>query len=134
MCSQGAAGRSWAAGGASALGRPAGWGLGGLGGGLGTTNALAGHYYGSRLAAIWDPTVTRTLANNYGWTVLPRMRVRRWYPSVTLMGNGTVLVSGGSETYPNLPGDAAFNTFEVFRISTGAWDTTPPIGPVQKPI
>lgn len=101
----------------------------GLGGGLGTTNALAGHYYGSRLAAIWDPTVTRTLANNYGWTVLPRMRVRRWYPSVTLMGNGTVLVSGGSETYPNLPGDAAFNTFEVFRISTGAWDTTPPIGP-----
>lgn len=48
----------------------------------GTTST---HYEGSEVAAIWDPTAPRTALSNYGWSFLPNMRLKRWYPTVTLI-------------------------------------------------
>jgi hypothetical protein len=79
-------------------------------------------FLGSRFAGIWDPTAPR-VAPDYGWTWLPPMKERRWYPTCTLLGDGRVMVAGGSQDSPNnycVNGqDPAFNTYEVFVPSTG---------------
>jgi hypothetical protein len=92
----------------------------------------AGVYEGSKLAAIWDPAQVN-VPPLHGWTFLPNMSTRRWYPTCTLLGNNTVVVSGGSEVSPHpypycttlgSPTllDKAFNTFEVWDIGAGAWE------------
>ena len=39
---------------------------------------------------VWDPATNM-------WTMLPVMQKKRWYPTVTLLGNNQVMVSGGVE-------------------------------------
>src|SRR3972149_4315393 len=65
-----------------------------------------GHFEGSTVAGIWDPRFVN-VAPNHGWTWLPAMTEKRWYPTVTLFidtsGNPRVMVSGGLTGTANMP-------------------------------
>ncbi len=86
------------------------------------------NFLGSTVAAIWDPSSNT-------WTFLPPMKLGRWYPTVTLLGNYTIMVSGGvvdtanrqwgppSVTLP--PVDRAADTYEVWDINSNSWLTGP---------
>lgn len=91
---------------------------------LSTPTTADDNYLGSKAAGIWDPS-------NNSWTMLPVMQRKRWYPTVTLLGNNQVMVSGGVEdTFNNVcydPNgfvpDGAADTYEVWDIGAG-WLTT----------
>jgi galactose oxidase len=82
-------------------------------------------YRGSRLAYIWDPNLLASA--NQGWIRLPDLQIPRWYPTVTLTGDGKVMVSGGREDtvhgWCNLQNDRAIHSYEVWDISAGQWET-----------
>ncbi len=91
------------------------------------------NFLGSKFAGIWDPTLVGSA--NYGWTFLQPMQLARWYPTVTLLGNNQIMVSGGVEDTnnqvwgpPSGPTDNAFDTFELFDISTSSWVLNSSIG------
>lgn len=70
---------------------------------------------GGKLIYRWDP---------YGgpdgrWTRLPDLENSRWYPSVTLLPDGRLLVSGGGPTPDLLTYD---NSYEVFDPATGQFE------------
>lgn len=88
------------------------------------------NYLGSAFAGIWDPALVNA-ANNSGWTYVQPMALPRWYPTVTLLGNNTIMVSGGVvDTFnarcmalppPNGNLDPAADTYEVWDIATASW-------------
>jgi hypothetical protein len=92
-------------------------------------------YEGSQYAGIWDPSGV----GNNAWSDVAPMRLKRWYPTVTLIvdaaGDHLVMVSGGVEnTMPmacQTTTDRAFNTYEVFNIASNDWerDATVPGNP-----
>ncbi|MBI5851537.1 MAG: DUF1929 domain-containing protein [Planctomycetes bacterium] len=115
----------------------------------GTTN----NFLGSRIVAIWDPLLVGG-GSNHGWQFFTQqgfcLRVDRWYPTVTLMGNNRVMVSGGTtDTAFDGMGcvnrtiqDPAYNTYEVWDIIAGSFESDPnnPTqnmlypGPLQPPL
>lgn len=54
------------------------------------------------------------------WQPQTNLTVDRWYPSVTQLGNGKMLVSGGASA--SVPG-LGYLTYEVFDPATNTWDT-----------
>ena len=61
-------------------------------------------------ASIYDP-----FAN--AWTALPAMNAGRWYPTVTVLANGDVLVVSGS-----IDNTVGSNTVpQVFQVGSGTW-------------
>ena len=62
-------------------------------------------------ASIYDP---RTV---YAWTHLPDMNFGRWYPTVTVLANGDILVVSGS--IDNTVG--ANMVPQVFQVGSGTW-------------
>jgi len=71
---------------------------------------------GAKLAFLYDPRPTT--AAPYGtWTRLPDMAEDRWYPTVTTMADGKLMVSGGSHY------DVKVNSYEVYDLTTQAWQT-----------
>ncbi len=92
----------------------------GIGPGLDQTGAGGGlvGYLGSRFVGLWDPLSAHT-GPDYGWDFIasgsipnPRpMRLPRWYPTVTLISDTFVMVSGGqSDTMIATNNDPAYNT------------------------
>ncbi len=91
------------------------------------------NYLGSAFAGIWDPTLVNA-ANNWGWTYVQPMALQRWYPTVTLLGDNTIMVSGGVVDTDNrhcetaIYGgtlDPAADTYEIWDIATGNWISGP---------
>src|SRR5215467_5989170 len=79
-------------------------------------------FLGISKASVFDPVTNQ-------FTDLPNMTHGRWYPTVTLLGDGTVMAfSGlGDGNYTN-------NTVEIFDTATGTWSRhpstwTPPLYP-----
>ena len=70
---------------------------------------------GGRLSYYWDPLG----GPNGKWTQMPSVERSRWYPSVTLLPDGRLLVSGGGST-PNVLGYD--NSYEVFDPATGQYE------------
>jgi hypothetical protein len=92
-------------------------------------------YKGSVLAYIWDPL--RLNFPDQGWARLPDMQIPRWYPTVTLTGDGKVMVAGGTEDTAFhycgtvVGNDRAFDTYEVWDIQLNSWESEmTPQGPV----
>jgi hypothetical protein len=101
----------------------------------GNTQYAAGAFpfIGSRFAGIWDPAAPR-VAPDFGWDFsLARtgkvLRLKRWYPTVTLISRNLVMVSGGSERSPDGAASRdpyrARTTYEVFDIFAGDWVRDP---------
>ena len=67
---------------------------------------------GVRNASIYNP-----FGNPPDWTALPLMNAGRWYPTVTVLANGDVLVVSGS-----IDGYSDNNTVpQVFQVGSGTW-------------
>ena len=79
-----------------------------------------GKFIGGKLTYLWDPEP----APMGSWVRQPNMAVDRWYPSVTNLPDGRLLVAGGTETTESdIRSD---NDYEVFRTTTktrGEWET-----------
>ncbi len=73
------------------------------------------HEIGGKLAYFWNPLA----GPNGTWTQLPSLERSRWYPSVTLLPDGRLLVSGGGPTPDLLDYD---NSYEVFDPATGQFE------------
>jgi len=80
-------------------------------------------FFGGKLALTWDPMVS----GNDSWTLLPNMIEPRWYPTVTLLGDGRVAVSAGTPTSSSHPHD----DYEVFDFTTNRWTLYPGPDEVQ---
>lgn len=101
-----------------------------------TPPLVAPHFEGSRFVGFWNPAHFNT-PPHYGWdfslltTFTPprAMNKRRWYPTVTLISDHLVMVSGGSEdtrlSYCQGQLDGAFNTYEVFDLAANNWELDP---------
>ncbi len=62
-----------------------------------------GHFHGNKLTYVYDPS-----SGAMGtWIRLPDLQANRWYPTVTLLANGQMFVTGPKPTY------------EVFTLDTG---------------
>ncbi len=84
-------------------------------------NVGGGPFEGAKIALMFDPTPTGL--EPYGrWSLLAPMAKDRWYPTVTLDGNGMMVVTGGS----HLGGGE--NTYEVYDPATNTWQTDPATG------
>lgn len=71
---------------------------------------------GGTMALLYDPTPLPGLP--YGqWSSVPDMEQNRWYPTVTLLGSGLVMVSGGTHN-----GNQQ-NSYELFDPATLTWVT-----------
>lgn len=69
---------------------------------------------GGKMALLYDPAPLLGLP--YGrWIQIPDMEQNRWYPTVTLLGNGLMMVSGGTH---NGPGN---DNYELFDPTTLMW-------------
>ena len=63
---------------------------------------------GLRNAFIYDPRATDFGdQGNYGWVQAPDMLVDRWYPTVTALPTGELLVTSGNSQDPNNDGDTS---------------------------
>lgn len=88
----------------------------------GGTIAYSPAFLGSQQAAIYDPSTGQ-------FTLQPDMAHGRWYPTLTMLSNGSIMVSSGlSETGPTN------STYEIFSESSGwsqeyAVPFTPPLYP-----
>ena len=83
--------------------------------------------WGNKLVYIWEPdNWTQTSPSDHGWFRQNKMLAQdRWYPSVTVLGDDEILVSGGStKENPRV----APSTYEVARLTgagsatIGSWD------------
>ena len=83
----------------------------------GTTQYVNGSlpYIGGYSAYRFDPRVI----GNAAWTRLPDLALPRWYPSVTLLATGDLMVSGG--VFVN--GGTPHNNYEIWETASGAWRT-----------
>lgn len=74
-----------------------------------------------RADPVYDPMSNDPV---FGWDYVGEMAVDRWYPTLTLLGDGRVLISGGlertSSTGPNNSASAPTNVIEVFDPSDGS--------------
>jgi hypothetical protein len=78
-------------------------------------------FEGANHVLIYDPTPTGL--DPYGtWSLAPPMAKHRWYPTVTLLGDGTVMVSGGLHI------NGVENTYEVYDPVTNTWQVDPNTG------
>lgn len=99
-------------------------------------------YIGSRFVGIWDPAQANSVPD-HGWTFVcdpagqnKPLQIERWYPTVTLLGNDQIMVSGGDvDTNPihNQCGtwttfDNAIDTYEVWDIALNDWIRDPVTG------
>jgi hypothetical protein len=76
---------------------------------------------GANHVLIYDPTPTGL--DPYGtWSLAPPMAKHRWYPTVTLLGDGTVMVSGGLHI------NGVENTYEVYDPVSNTWQVDPNTG------
>ena len=63
---------------------------------------------GLKFAWIYDPRASSyNHVADYGWIQLPDMLVDRWYPSVTALPSGELLVTSGNSQDPNIDGDTS---------------------------
>jgi len=109
----------------------------------------ADYYRGSKFVGIWNPN---NVANGFGgfddqlWLRLTtpaapnpsstvQMSVDRWYPTVILLSDTLVMVAGGSERSDssycssNTVPDDAWNTYEIFNLSSNDWVRSSPSSP-----
>jgi len=84
----------------------------------GGTAAYGHQFGGAKLAFLYDPTPATGAP--YGvWTIQPPMVYSRWYPTVTLLGNDRLMVSGGRHYQANV------DSYEVFDVTSGTWEVDP---------
>jgi hypothetical protein len=85
----------------------------------GTTQYVAGvhPYLGGYLTYRFDPRET----GNAAWTRLPDLALARWYPSVTLRADGSLLVSGGTPVNGGTP----HNNYETWDSAADEWSVAP---------
>ncbi len=81
---------------------------------------------GAKLAFLYDPRPTAS-APFGSWTRLPDMAEHRWYPTVTTMADGKLMVSGGSHWGTKV------NTYEVYDPATQTWQTDAATGHAHFP-
>jgi hypothetical protein len=74
---------------------------------------------GVSLAYIWNPAAPSVPGSGLigTWTRLPDLQEARYYPSATLLGNGRVIVAGGTGG----PDGHTLNSYEVWDTAAGAW-------------
>ena len=72
---------------------------------------------GGLWSAFWfDPTNSPEETTPYGWSLVEEtMAFDRWYPTITQLLDGRMLVSGGHGDGPN--------TLEIFEPDTGSWSS-----------
>ena len=87
-------------------------------------------YAGGKNVFVWRPEDWGNIATQYGWVLqVNPLEQERYYPSVTLMADGKMLISGGFDfgykysnslgtTYPNAT--QVPSTYEVFTENTAA--------------
>ena len=66
------------------------------------------------------------------WNILPKMALERWYPTVTLLPNGEMLVSSGIKVQgegSNIPLSEVYQKDGTWRSLTGATDKFPALYP-----
>ena len=87
-------------------------------------------WLGSKFVGFWDPSTFTATSSGWDFLLLTgqtnkEMRVPRWYPTVTLLPGGFVMVAGGSaNTSVSTLVDPASTTYEVFNLNAlgGAGD------------
>lgn len=85
-----------------------------------------GHHawIGGRLAFLYRPDQ----GTDGDWERQPDLLLPRWYPTVTMLADGRMLVSGGL-----LNGQTISDNYEVFDPATGLWEAVPGVGRVFDP-
>lgn len=87
----------------------------------GGTSFYGTPFSGATHVLIYDPTPTGL--NPYGtWSLASPMAKNRWYPTVTLLGDGNVMVTGGTHN------SGVENTYEVYDPRTDTWQVDPNTG------
>ena len=80
---------------------------------------------GLRNASIYNPFEDEAGNAHLAWTHLPVMNAGRWYPTVTVLASGNVLVVSGSMNI-----STGVNVYpQVFRFGSGTWG--PNLNPLQ---
>jgi hypothetical protein len=82
----------------------------------GGTSFYGTPFSGASHLLIYDPTPTG-LAPYGTWFLASPMAKNRWYPTVTALGDGNIMVSGGTHMA------GAENTYEVYDPRTDVWQT-----------
>ncbi len=94
------------------------------------------NFLGSKLVGIWDPALVN-IPPDFGWTFpcAPSsynkpLFAKRWYPTVTLLGNNQIVVAGGVEDTAHVvcgasPNDGAVDTYEIWDIASNDWVRQP---------
>ncbi len=89
-------------------------------GGTATYPSAPNGYFGASLCYQWAPDLFDSGNLDYGvWQREPDMGTTRWYPSVTLRDDDSLLIAGGSDN------GVYHNDYEVYRLN-GAFGQTPP--------
>ena len=89
-------------------------------GGTAIYNVAGGGWYGAALVYQFAPDEYDASNQDYGvWHRQPDMGVTRWYPTVTVLGDDSFLITGGTDD------GVVHNDYEVYRLQ-GAWGESPP--------